>query len=124
MVTQQAEPLSAPGSWASQFIRGDEVNSEIYTSPEIFEREVQKIFHATWNYVAHESEIPNQGDFVTRVIGRQPVVVVRGDDGVCRILMNRWRRASRSIAVSSSAASIRPWGRCGSFSASPRPRWT
>jgi nitrite reductase/ring-hydroxylating ferredoxin subunit len=97
VLTQQAEPLSAPGSWANQFIRGDQVNSEIYTSPEIFEREVRKIFHATWNYVAHESEIPNHGDFVTRVIGRQPVVVVRGDDGACRVVMNRCRHRGALI---------------------------
>ena len=80
MLYQQAEALSSAGSWASQYFRGDRVNSAIYTDPEIFEREMQKIFHAGWLYVAHESEIPKAGDFVTRTIGRQPVVVVRGDD--------------------------------------------
>ena len=40
-------------------------------------------------YIAHESEIPKPGDFVTRPIGRQPVVVVRGVDGMCRLLTNR-----------------------------------
>ena len=81
MLYQQAEGLSRAGDWASQFFRGDLVNSEVYTSPAIFEREMQKIFHGTWLYVAHESEIPKPGDFVTRTIGRQPIVVVRGDDG-------------------------------------------
>ena len=97
MLIQQAEPLSEPGTWAAQYFRGDRVNSEIYTSPEIFEREMQKIFHATWLYVAHESEVPKAGDFVTRTIGRQPVVVVRGDDGTCRLLMNRCRHRGALI---------------------------
>jgi len=89
MLQLQAEPLSRPEDWASQYIRGDRVHSEIFTSPEIFALELQKIFYSTWLYVAHESEIPEPGDFVTRSIGRQPLVVVRGVDGVCRLLMNR-----------------------------------
>ena len=97
MLYQQAEALCSAGSWASQYFRGDRVHSDIYTSPEIFEREMQKIFHATWLYVAHESEIPKPGDFVARSIGRQPVIVVRGDDGICRILMNRCRHRGALI---------------------------
>jgi phenylpropionate dioxygenase-like ring-hydroxylating dioxygenase large terminal subunit len=96
MLYQQVNPLT-DGGWASSYIRGDEVHSDIYTDPEIFEREMQKIFHTTWNYIAHESEIPNAGDFVSRRIGRQPVVVVRGDDNVCRIVMNRCRHRGTLI---------------------------
>ena len=34
----------------------------IYTSPEIYEREIERIFHGrTWNFVALEAEIPNPG---------------------------------------------------------------
>jgi len=97
MLQRRGEPLTDVGDWASQFIRGDSVNSEIYTSPAIFEREMQKIFYGTWQYVAHESEIPKAGDFVTRRIGRQPIVVVRGDDGAYRLLMNRCRHRGALI---------------------------
>ncbi|HEV8022893.1 MAG TPA: Rieske 2Fe-2S domain-containing protein [Candidatus Lustribacter sp.] len=97
MLDQQAEALSRAGDWAGQYFRGDKVNSEIYTSPAIFEREMQKIFNATWVYLAHESEIPKDGDFVTRVIGRQPVVVVRGNDGRYHLVMNRCRHRGALI---------------------------
>jgi phenylpropionate dioxygenase-like ring-hydroxylating dioxygenase large terminal subunit len=97
VLTQQVEALCRPDDWAAQFIRGDRVNSEIYTSPAIFEREMQKIFYATWLYLAHESEIPKPGDFVSRTIGRQPVIIVRGDDGVCRAVMNRCRHRGALI---------------------------
>ena len=97
MLYQQLEGLSSEGAWANQYFRGDRVHSEIYTSPAIFEREMQKIFHAAWLYVAHESEIPKAGDFVTRTIGRQPVVAVRGNDGTCRLVMNRCRHRGALI---------------------------
>jgi len=97
MLQQRGAALSHPGDWASQFIRGDSVNSDIYVDPAIFERELKKIFYSTWVYVAHESEIPNAGDFVARRIGRQPVIAVRGDDGAYRLLMNRCRHRGALI---------------------------
>lgn len=41
-----------------------------------------------WYHVAEENEIPSPGDFKTLVIGEQPVIVVRGEDGQIRVLFN------------------------------------
>ncbi|ORX21195.1 ring-hydroxylating oxygenase subunit alpha [Mycobacterium xenopi] len=65
------------------------MHGSVYTSPEIFAREMDTIFKTGWVYVAHESEISEPGDYLTRMIGRDPVVVVRGKDGVVRVLLNR-----------------------------------
>lgn len=97
MLAQHVEPLAAPGSWASRYMRDYEIHSDIFTDPQIFERELDKIFHATWVYVAHESEMPNPGDFVLRKIGNQPVVAVHGSDGVFRLVMNRCRHRGAVI---------------------------
>ncbi|HKF73354.1 MAG TPA: salicylate hydroxylase, partial [Stellaceae bacterium] len=36
----------------------------VYTSPEVYEREVERIFHGpTWNFVALEAELPEPGSF-------------------------------------------------------------
>jgi phenylpropionate dioxygenase-like ring-hydroxylating dioxygenase large terminal subunit len=67
------------------------VHSAVYTSSEIFELEIQRIFHGSWVYVGHASEVPVAGDFRLRQLGRQPVIMVRGNDGVVRVLMNRCR---------------------------------
>lgn len=93
----QQEALSSAGGWASRYFRGDQVHSDVYTDPEIFKREIKKIFYGTWVYVAHESEIPSAGDFVSRTIGKQPVVAVRGSDGRCRLLLNRCRHRGALI---------------------------
>jgi benzoate/toluate 1,2-dioxygenase alpha subunit len=65
------------------------VHTSAYTDPAIFAQEMTRIFEATWIYLAHTSEIPNPGDFKTAYIGRQPVIVSRGDDGEVHVLVNR-----------------------------------
>jgi phenylpropionate dioxygenase-like ring-hydroxylating dioxygenase large terminal subunit len=71
------------------------VHSDAYRSPEVFELEMRRIFERSWVYVAHESQIPNAGDFVTTRIGTQPVIVSRDREGHVHVLLNRCRhRAS------------------------------
>lgn len=67
-----------------------EVPDWIYTSPVIYEREIERIFHGrTWNFVALEAEIPNPGDFKRSFVGPTPVVVTRDTDGSVHVFENR-----------------------------------
>ena len=52
-------------------------NRRIFTDEEIFELEMKHIFEGNWIYLAHESQMPNPGDYFTTYIGRQPVVITR-----------------------------------------------
>lgn len=65
------------------------VHSSVHTCPEIFELELQRIFYRTWVYVGHESEVPKPGDYRTTVIGRQPVILSRDEDGRLHVVLNR-----------------------------------
>ena len=38
----------------------------VLTDPEIYELEKEKIFGRTWQFLAHESELKEPGDYVTR----------------------------------------------------------
>lgn len=64
------------------------VDSRIYTDQALFEEEVNKIWKKTWLLVAHESELPNTLDFRTTTIAREPVIIVRGEDGKVRAFLN------------------------------------
>jgi phenylpropionate dioxygenase-like ring-hydroxylating dioxygenase large terminal subunit len=57
------------------------VHSDVYTSPAIFEREMEQIFHRGWVFVGHDSEVPENGDYVLRWIGRQSVIMNRDARG-------------------------------------------
>ncbi|RLA17899.1 MAG: aromatic ring-hydroxylating dioxygenase subunit alpha, partial [Gammaproteobacteria bacterium] len=49
----------------------------IFTDQAIFELEQEKVFAKAWLYIGHESEIPNEGDYVTRNMGTDPVILTR-----------------------------------------------
>lgn len=73
------------------------VSSRIFTDPEIYRLELERLFARTWLYVAHESEIPQAGNFVTRQMGEDPVIVSRGRDGKIRVFLNVCRHRGRKI---------------------------
>ena len=64
------------------------VHRSIYTDPEIFEAELKHIYEGNWIYIAHDSELPNPNDYITTVMGRQPVIIARGADGRLRGFVN------------------------------------
>jgi benzoate/toluate 1,2-dioxygenase alpha subunit len=84
---------SDPSHLASLVDDGDpfRLHTRLYADPAVFEAELTSIFQSTWVYVAHESEVPEPGDYKTTTIGRQPVIVSRHEDGEIYVLLNRCR---------------------------------
>lgn len=64
------------------------LDNRIYTDPEIFEEERQRVFGRVWNLVCLESEVSSPGDFRTVSVAGWPVVIVRGQDGRLRAFYN------------------------------------
>ncbi len=60
----------------------------IYVDETVFDLEMQRIFTRSWLFVGLESEIPEPGDYVTRNMGADPVIMVRGQDGAVRVFHN------------------------------------
>lgn len=89
----------APGSKDdfSELVQRDRVHGAIYTSPQVFDAEMARIFHRSWVCVGHEAEIPGVGDFRVTTLGRQSTIMVRGSDQQVRVLMNRCRH--RGVAM-------------------------
>ena len=73
----------------SELVLEDRVHRTIYTDPAIFEMEMTRIFGAVWVYVAHESQIPNNNDYITARLGLRPLIVLRDMQGTIRALYNR-----------------------------------
>ncbi|CAJ62046.1 MULTISPECIES: aromatic ring-hydroxylating oxygenase subunit alpha [Frankia] len=70
-------------------VEPDRVHGSVYTSQEVYDQEMDRIFRNGWVFVAHDSEVPEPGDYVTRRIAGEPWIVVRGKDGEVRVLANR-----------------------------------
>ncbi|MGE0825287.1 MAG: Rieske 2Fe-2S domain-containing protein [Candidatus Binatia bacterium] len=82
-----------------RLVRDDRVHVTLYTDARIFEEELEKIFYRGWVFVGHESEVPKSGDFVTRLIGRQPVIMVRDKDGSIAVLLNRCAHRGSTVCT-------------------------
>lgn len=61
---------------------------EAYTNEELFNLEMETIFEGNWVYACHESQLSNPGDFLTLHLGRQPVVVLRNNEGELKAYLN------------------------------------
>ncbi|MDB5715102.1 MAG: benzene 1,2-dioxygenase [Sphingomonadales bacterium] len=57
------------------------INRKMFTDPAIYELEMKHIFQSSWVYLAHEDQLPDNNDFLTGHLGRQPVVLTRRADG-------------------------------------------
>lgn len=83
------ETNGAAASDCARLIETDRVSGRLYTDPTIFEREMERIHHRGWAFVGHESEVANPGEFVTRRLGLQPVIMTRDDAGEVHLWSNR-----------------------------------
>lgn len=73
------------------------ISARVFTDPEIYQIEQERIFARTWLFVAHASEIPRPGDFVTRSMGADQIIVARGRDGQIRAFLNVCRHRGRRL---------------------------
>ncbi|WP_394232282.1 Rieske 2Fe-2S domain-containing protein [Niallia oryzisoli] len=60
----------------------------VLTDPDIYELEQEKIFGRTWQFLAHESELKKPGDYVTRWMVNDPVIVLKNRDGEVKAYLN------------------------------------
>jgi anthranilate 1,2-dioxygenase large subunit len=82
--SKSGKPISFPCA------NGSRIPYEVYTSPEIYELEQERIFRGpAWSFVALEAELPNTGDFKSTFVGDTPVVVTRNDDSSLLAWVNR-----------------------------------
>ena len=86
MAMTNAENGRQPVIWPA---KANHVPKEVFVRPDIFEEELRRIFYGPeWLLVAHESEIPNQGDFKTSRVGQVPLLITRDRENRVNVLYN------------------------------------
>ncbi len=81
-------PATTSYAWPSEGLSA--IPDWVYTSEEIYQREIERIFQGrTWNFVALDCEVPEPGSFKRSFVGPTPVVVARGKDGAVHVFENR-----------------------------------
>ena len=68
-----------------------------YTSPEFYQREVNRIWHKIWNFIGSADQIANNGDYFTLSFTGVPVIVLRDQDGQIRAFANTCRHRGSEL---------------------------
>ena len=89
----QPHKTAKPGNLDSFLIEDKEkgdyrLHRSAFTDQALFELEMKHIFEGNWIYLAHESQIPNNNDFYSTHIGRQPVFIARNRQGELTAFIN------------------------------------
>ncbi len=64
------------------------VHRSIYTDDAIFELEMKYLYEGGWIYIDHATHLPRVNDYITTTIGRQPVIIVRGENDTYQGFIN------------------------------------
>lgn len=88
-------PLQTSARWVD--VEHGTVSREAFVSDQVFQLEMERIFDRNWAFLAHETELPQPGDFVVRALGSASAVLVREDDGRVRAFLNSCRHRGARV---------------------------
>jgi choline monooxygenase len=86
------------GRVAADIDRGYTLPARWYADPAFLEIERERIFARSWQYVGRAAQVAEPGDYFVGRAGHIPVVVVRGEDGTLRGLVNVCRHRGHEVA--------------------------
>jgi choline monooxygenase len=86
------------------------LSSRYYTDAAVLEEENRRIFARTWQLAGRSEQVIEPGQFFTTTVAEEPVLVVRGNDGVLRALSNVCRHRAGPVATGEGK---RPVLQCG-----------
>jgi choline monooxygenase len=71
-----------------------------YVEPDVLTLERRSVFHTSWQIAARVEQVERPGDFVCAdLAGGEPVIVLRGGDGVLRAFMNVCRHRAAMVVT-------------------------
>jgi phenylpropionate dioxygenase-like ring-hydroxylating dioxygenase large terminal subunit len=100
-----------------RLVEDDRVHRDVYTDPEVFQLEMERLWSRTWIYLGHASQVPVAGDYLAADIAAKPVIMVRQADGGIRVLMNRCAHKGTKVLGGTS-------GNAGKVIRCPYHAWT
>lgn len=72
--------------------------SRFYIDPRVLDDEQRNVFARTWQLVGHLSQVREPGQYFTTAVADEPLLIVRGQDGVVRAMSNVCRHRAGPVA--------------------------
>lgn len=76
-----------------------------YRDEKTVDEEFRRIFGTSWIFVGHDSEVPAPGDYVTRTMGAEPVIVTRTESGEIHVMLNSCTHRGTQVCKASAGNS-------------------
>lgn len=73
------------------------LDRRVFADQALYDLEMKNIFARAWNFMCHESHIPNPGDYFINYIGEDQVIVVRDKQGEVQVLLNTCRHRGNAL---------------------------
>jgi phenylpropionate dioxygenase-like ring-hydroxylating dioxygenase large terminal subunit len=83
-----ASPVIATDTQPWYDVERGVLDRRVFADREIYELELARIFARGWNFICHESQLPEAGSFFTSYIGEDQVIAVRDRAGQVQVLLN------------------------------------
>ena len=72
-------PIGSRGAFTAEATRSFTLPSRFYHDAEIYQQELERIFHRSWCYLGHASQLQNTGDQIVDQIADQRITLERTD---------------------------------------------
>ncbi|HTK81710.1 MAG TPA: aromatic ring-hydroxylating dioxygenase subunit alpha [Bacteroidota bacterium] len=79
--------------------RAETLPSSWYSNPGFHLTDTEYVFSKTWQYVGHVSQVAKPGDYILGTVASNPVLLIRGKDGVLRGFFNVCRHRGGPLAI-------------------------
>ena len=79
--------------------RASTIPSSWYTHSSFHAFDIHSVFSTTWQYVGHESRIPEPGDYLSETVGGNPLIIIRADDGSLKAFYNVCRHRGGPLTM-------------------------
>jgi Rieske 2Fe-2S family protein len=76
---------------------GHTLPQPLYVDPQVFDFDLQAIFHRCWLLGGLETQIPRSGDYLTLQVGESPLLLIRNTDGGVSGFFNTCRHRGAQI---------------------------
>ena len=73
------------------------LDRRVFADEDLYALEMKNIFARAWNFMCHESQIPNVGDYFINYIGEDQVIIVRDKQGEVQVLLNTCRHRGNAL---------------------------
>lgn len=111
LISEVYDILAKLDTTSTDYTTARTMPSSVYTSEAFYQFEKEAIFAKEWLCLGHVSQIPEPGDYFTIQVADEPLIVVRGEDAVVRVMSSICQHRGYPVTVDGDAGNAKQF-RC------------